>query len=142
MKLEITVPDDLCSAADSLAARIGMNRDELYAAAVAEYLAKHSDAEITERLNRLYLSETSTLELPFRRAQATTISFPELLELSVAERIQRVEDIWRSIAAEPDAVPLSEELRDELDRRMAEQAANPGTGKPWSEVKARLLGGP
>lgn len=65
---------------------------------------------------------------------------PELLKLSVAERIQLVEDIWDSIAAEPDAVPLSDELREELDRRLADQAENPGIGRPWSEVKARLLG--
>ena len=70
-----------------------------------------------------------------------TNPLPELLKLSVAERIQLVEDIWDSIAAEPDAVPLSDELREELDRRLADQAANPGVGKPWSEVKARLLGG-
>jgi len=70
----------------------------------------------------------------------TTNPLPELLKLSVAERIQLVEDIWDSIAAEPDAVPLSDDLRQELDRRLADQAANPGVGKPWSEVKARLLG--
>jgi putative addiction module component (TIGR02574 family) len=69
-----------------------------------------------------------------------TNAFPELLKLSVAERIQLVEDIWDSIAAEPNAVPLSDELREELDHRLADQAANPGVGKPWSEVKARLLG--
>ena len=32
-------------------------------------------------------------------------------------------------------------LRDELDRRLYEQAANPGLGRPWAEVKARLLRG-
>lgn len=63
-----------------------------------------------------------------------------ILELSVAERIQLVEDIWDSIAAEPDALALSPEDRDELDRRLADQEANPGAGRPWGEVKARLLG--
>ena len=66
--------------------------------------------------------------------------FSEILKLSVAERIQLVEDIWDSIAAEPDEVQLSDELREELDRRLADQAANPGVGRSWSEVKARLLG--
>ena len=69
-----------------------------------------------------------------------TNPLPELLKLSVAERIQLVEDIWDSIAAEPQAVEISTELRDELDRRLEEQVANPGVGRPWSEVKARLLG--
>jgi putative addiction module component (TIGR02574 family) len=70
-----------------------------------------------------------------------TNHLPDLLKLSVAERIQLVEDIWDSIAAEPYAVQLSDELRDELDRRLDEQAANPGVGRPWSEVKAQLLRG-
>jgi putative addiction module component (TIGR02574 family) len=69
-----------------------------------------------------------------------TNPLPEILKLSVAERIQLVEDIWDSIAAEPDAFPLTEEQRAELDRRLADAEANPGVGTPWSEVKARLLG--
>lgn len=68
-----------------------------------------------------------------------TNPLPELLKLSVAERIQLVQDLWDSIAAEPHAVHLADELRDELDRRLEEQAANPGVGRPWAEVKARLL---
>jgi putative addiction module component (TIGR02574 family) len=64
----------------------------------------------------------------------------EILKLSVAERIQLVEDIWDSIAADPDALPLTPEQREELDRRLADADANPGEGRPWSEVKARLLG--
>jgi putative addiction module component (TIGR02574 family) len=69
-----------------------------------------------------------------------TNPLPEILKLSVAERIQLVEDIWDSIAAEPDAFPLTEEQRAELDRRIADAEVNPGIGTPWSEVKARLLG--
>jgi putative addiction module component (TIGR02574 family) len=69
-----------------------------------------------------------------------TNPLPEILKLSVAERIQLVEDIWDSIAAEPEALSLSEEQRQELDRRLADQEANPGIGRPWAEVKARLLG--
>jgi putative addiction module component (TIGR02574 family) len=64
----------------------------------------------------------------------------EILKLSVAERIQLVEDIWDSIAADPDALPLTPEQREELDRRLADADANPGEGRPWREVKARLLG--
>jgi putative addiction module component (TIGR02574 family) len=64
----------------------------------------------------------------------------DILKLSVAERIQLVEDIWDSIAAEPDALELSPEQRDDLDRRLADQEADPGAGRSWSEVKSRLLG--
>jgi putative addiction module component (TIGR02574 family) len=69
-----------------------------------------------------------------------TNPLPEILKLSVSERIQLVEDIWDSIAAEPDALPLTEEQRAELDRRLADAESNPGVGTPWSEVKLRILG--
>jgi putative addiction module component (TIGR02574 family) len=64
----------------------------------------------------------------------------EILNLSVAERIQLVEDVWDSIAAEPEELPLTEEERQEMDRRLADVEANPGMGQPWAEVKARLVG--
>jgi putative addiction module component (TIGR02574 family) len=63
-----------------------------------------------------------------------------ILKLSVAERLQLVEDIWDSIAAEPGAITLSQEQREELDRRLADHEANPGAGRSWDEVRARLLG--
>jgi putative addiction module component (TIGR02574 family) len=72
---------------------------------------------------------------------AKTDPISDILRLSVAERIQLVEDIWDSIAVEPDALTLSDEQREELDRRLADQEANPGVGRAWSEVKTRLLGG-
>ena len=69
----------------------------------------------------------------------TTISFSEILQLSVSERIQLAEDIWDSIA-EAGALPLTEAQRQELDRRLADAEANPGVGTPWDAVKARLRG--
>ena len=68
-----------------------------------------------------------------------SIPFSEILKLSVAERIQLVEDIWDSIAAEPGALPLSPAQAAELDRRLSEAEADPGAGRSWAEVKARLL---
>ncbi len=62
----------------------------------------------------------------------------DILELSVSERIQMVEDIWDSIAAVPEAVPLSEEQKRELDRRLQAYHQNPDAGSPWSEVKERI----
>ena len=62
----------------------------------------------------------------------------DILELSVAERIQMVEDIWDSIAAVPDAVSLSEEQKKELDRRLEAYHQNPEAGSPWTEVRERI----
>jgi putative addiction module component (TIGR02574 family) len=69
-----------------------------------------------------------------------TIPMAEILKLSVAERIQLVEDIWDSIAADPDALPLTDEQMAELDRRIDDAEASPGKGRPWGEVRDRLLG--
>src|SRR5258706_44837 len=45
------------------------------------------------------------------------------------------------IAAVPEAVPISDELSAELDRRLAEFEANPEAGSPWEEVRTRILRG-
>lgn len=69
MKTAISLPDDLFSAADALAGRLGVSRSELYATAVAEFLAKHSEDNITARLNEVYADEPGTLDPALRRAQ-------------------------------------------------------------------------
>lgn len=69
------------------------------------------------------------------------ISVAEILELPVAERIRLVELIWDSIAAVPEAVPLSDELKAELDLRLAEFNADPEAGSPWEEVRKRIVKG-
>ena len=63
----------------------------------------------------------------------------EIRKLSLAERIQLLEDVWDSIADEPDAWELTEEQKDELDRRVAAYDANPQNTFTWEEVKARLM---
>ena len=65
----------------------------------------------------------------------------EILELPVVERIRLVELIWESIAAVPEAVPVSDELKVELDRRLAEFEADPEAGTPWEEVRERIVQG-
>ena len=65
----------------------------------------------------------------------------EILELPVAERLRLVEIIWDSIAAVPEAVPVSDELKVELDRRLAEFEADPEAGSPWEEARERILQG-
>jgi putative addiction module component (TIGR02574 family) len=61
-------------------------------------------------------------------------------DLSVAERIQLVEDIWDSIAVEgSDAVALTDAQRQELRRRMEAHDADPSSAVPWEQVRAELL---
>ncbi len=58
-------------------------------------------------------------------------------QLSVAERIELVQDIWDSIASTPEQLPLTEAQKQELDRRLAAHRANPGEAVPWEQVKAQ-----
>ncbi|MGI8996306.1 MAG: addiction module protein [Pyrinomonadaceae bacterium] len=62
----------------------------------------------------------------------------DILQMSIAEQIQLVEDIWDSIAASPEAVPLTEAQRQELDRRLEAYAQNPGAGISWDELKEKV----
>lgn len=73
MKTAISIPDELFTAADALATRLGVSRSELYSTAVAEFVAKHNPSEITERLNQVYATEDSTLDPVLRRIQAISI---------------------------------------------------------------------
>lgn len=63
-------------------------------------------------------------------------------QLSVAERILLVEEIWDGIAEEINASELTQAQKDELDRRLAAMESNPQAGSSWEEVKARLLSRP
>jgi metal-responsive CopG/Arc/MetJ family transcriptional regulator len=77
MKTTISLPDRLLRSADALARRLGVSRSQLYATALAEYLAKHHGAEITERLNAVYGSEPSGLEEGLRHAQRNAVARTE-----------------------------------------------------------------
>lgn len=70
-----------------------------------------------------------------------TISIAAILELPVQERIRLVELIWDSVAAVPDAVKISPEIKAELEARLAEFEANPESGYSWDQVKSRLKDG-
>jgi hypothetical protein len=70
-------PDAVFESADELAHRLGISRSELYATAVAEYLAKFRGEEITARLNDVYAEVDSGLPPEVRRAQARSIGKAE-----------------------------------------------------------------
>jgi putative addiction module component (TIGR02574 family) len=69
------------------------------------------------------------------------ISIADILELPVQERIRLVELIWDSVAAVPEAVEISPELKAELEARLAEHEANPEAGYSWDQVKSRIKDG-
>ena len=74
MRTTISLPDEVFASADSLAKRLRVSRSALYATAVAEYVAKYSDADITARLNSVYADSPSGIEPQMRRAQARSVA--------------------------------------------------------------------
>lgn len=54
------------------------------------------------------------------------------------ERVRLVEDLWDSIAADQAALPLTDEQRAELDRRLDAYEADRDPGRPAKEVIAEI----
>ncbi len=63
---------------------------------------------------------------------------PSVFDLSPAEKLQLVEDLWDDLAATPDAIPVHPWQKDELARRKANLLKNPGSALSWDEVAAKL----
>ena len=61
-----------------------------------------------------------------------------IFDLSPAEKLQLVEDLWDDLASEPDAVPVHDWQKQELARRKANLLKNPASGLSWEEVKRRV----
>lgn len=60
----------------------------------------------------------------------------KLLQLPVDERLRLVQDLWDSIAAERQVLPLTDAQRAELDRRLDAYEADGDRGRPAAEVIA------
>ncbi len=61
-----------------------------------------------------------------------------VFDLSPAEKLQLVEDLWDDLAATPEAIPVYDWQKEELARREANLRKNPDSGLAWEEVKRRV----
>jgi metal-responsive CopG/Arc/MetJ family transcriptional regulator len=79
MKTAISIPDDIFSAAEQLAKRVGYSRSELYTSAIAAYLKEHRGRGVTERLNEVYAEEeeASLLDPVHQALQAYSLAQDE-----------------------------------------------------------------
>ena len=70
------------------------------------------------------------------------IRLSDLLHLSIDERIQLVEDLWDSIAADaevrPEVLPLSDAQRAEIRRRSRSYRADSASAVPVEEALSRI----
>lgn len=62
----------------------------------------------------------------------------ELMKLTTDERLELVQDLWDSIGSEA-LPPLTDEEKEELERRLEEHRRDPSTAITWEELKADLL---
>lgn len=69
-----------------------------------------------------------------------SISVSDVMELTVAERIELVEDVWDTISEVPESVKLTQEQKQILDERLEAYHKNPDAGSPWEDVKKRIRG--
>ncbi|HSG70188.1 MAG TPA: addiction module protein [Planctomycetaceae bacterium] len=61
-----------------------------------------------------------------------------VFDLSPAEKLQLVEDLWDDLATDPANVPVHDWQLEELARRKANLENNPASGLSWDEVKRRI----
>jgi len=59
----------------------------------------------------------------------------EILQLPATERLKLLEEIWDSLAATPEDVPVPDWHKTELDRRLDHPATGPG--ETWDEIRAK-----
>jgi putative addiction module component (TIGR02574 family) len=63
-----------------------------------------------------------------------------VFDLSPAEKLQLVEDLWDDLAATSEAIPVHDWQKEELARRKVNLLQNPSSGLSWEEVKRRVRG--
>jgi len=62
----------------------------------------------------------------------------QLKELPLDERLRLVEDLWDSIAADQQVLPLTDMQREEIDRRLEAFESDGNPGRPAADVFADI----
>ena len=68
----------------------------------------------------------------------TILSRESIRDLSPTERMRLIELLWESFVEDPSALPVTDEQRAELRRRLEEHERDPNSTKPWSQVRSEL----
>lgn len=75
---------------------------------------------------RYFSGMTATIEKEFR-------------SLTVAERVNLVEELWEQVAAAPEELPVPEGQIEALERRRLLHRQNPQRAIPWSQAESQIL---
>lgn len=73
MKVAISLPDRVFSAAEKLAHRLRVSRSQLYAQAIEQYLGERQESLVTEQLNAVYAARQESIEPAMVAAQLKAI---------------------------------------------------------------------
>jgi putative addiction module component (TIGR02574 family) len=68
-------------------------------------------------------------------------SSASIFDLSPAEKLQLVQDLWDDLASTPEGLPVHDWQRSELEKRKANLMNKPASGLEWEEVKRRVRNG-
>lgn len=72
MRVSISLPDAVYTAAEQLAKELCLPRSQLYAQAIAQYIERHAGPAVTAKLNRVHAGQDSKVPTAFARAQAAS----------------------------------------------------------------------
>ena len=76
MKTAISIRDEVFEAAERTAKELGISRSELYTKAVGEFVERHADERVTERLNAVYGEDPSISALDDQLEALQFLSLP------------------------------------------------------------------
>lgn len=62
----------------------------------------------------------------------------DLTKLPVADRLRLIEELWDSLDADIEELPIPDCHREELDRRLDALDDGTSVGAPWDEVRQRI----
>jgi putative addiction module component (TIGR02574 family) len=77
--------------------------------------------------------------LPGRCRMDLQAILSEVDSWSIEDRIRLVQEVWDRLVDQGYEPELTDEMKAELDRRLADHRANPGAAIPWEQVKAEAL---
>jgi len=74
MKTAISIPSDIFNTAERFAKKNHLTRSALFTRAMMEFLSRHQNDGVTERLNRLYGNKKVRLDALFSKMQTSVIA--------------------------------------------------------------------
>ncbi len=73
MKTAVSIPDKLYHKAEKTANKLGISRSKLYARAVEDFLQRHEDSLVREKLDDIYGEDNDTLDRDILNPQSQSI---------------------------------------------------------------------